>query len=244
MRSFLPILLASSFAAYGGAAPVGHEAALNFAEAAQYEGNFRRVMLTHGSGNRFEHAAGKLVHSAQGSGTVVFVHDTPPDATPSNLFRDVAVGFDFSTNTRNVSFGIYFGGATRQNASLALFNLNTNADIRTPGANLAVRFFTGANLFTGAPGTPFGSAATLSENSFAADATIYRATLAVTYVTDTTANVVLTIFDPINPLATFEASAEGIPVPPDGGEIAFRSGFLSGGGVNTIDNITIGAARP
>lgn len=240
----MSILLASPFGVCGGTAPVALEAALNFSEAAQYEGNFRRVMLTHGSGNRFEHAAGKLLHSAQGSGTVVFVYDTPPDATPSNLFRDVVVGFDFSTNTRNVSFGIYFGGATRQDASLALFNLNTNSDIRRPGANLAVRFFTGANLFTGAAGTPLGTAVTLSENSFAADTTTYRATLAVTYATDTTANVVLTIFDPINPLATFETSAQAIPVSPGGGEIAFRSGFLSGGGVNTIDNVTIGAIQP
>lgn len=243
MKLFLPVSLAFSFAVCG-AAPATHEAALSFGDSAQYDGNFHRVLLSHGSDNRFEHSGGKLVHSAQGSGTVVFIYDTHPDGTPENLFRDVVVGFDFSTNTRNVAFGIYFGGESRRKSSLALFNMNTNTDIRKPGANLTVRFFTGCNLFTGAAGTPIGSVCTLSENSFAADTTIYRATFTITYVTDTTAKVVLTISDPINPLATFEASSEEIPVAPGGGEIAFRSGFLSGGGVNTIDNITIGAVQP
>lgn len=243
VKLFLPILLALPCFAQS-AAPVTHAAALDFSSAEQYSGRFHRVFLTKGSNNHFDHEDGKLVHSAQGSGTAVFAYDTQPDDTPDNLFRDVVIGFDFTTNNRNVSFGVYFGGVTRREASLALFNLNTNDTIKGAGANLTVRFFTDASPFGGLAGTPFGPVTTLTDNSFAADGTVYRATVAITYATPTTANVVLTIFDPINPLATFEASAEGVPVPPGGGEIAFRSGFLSGGGVNTFDNITISTGRP
>lgn len=225
------------------AAPATHVAALDFSSAAQYDSNFQRVFLTYGSLNSFDHAAGKLVHTAIGSGAVAFAYDTYPDDTPENLFRDVIVGFDFTTNTRNVSLGIYFGGTTRQQASLALFNLNTDASIKGPGANLVVRFFTDASPALGTAGTPFGPIATLADSSFASDGTTYRATLSVTYVTAATANVILTIFDPINPLSAFEAAAEGIPVPPGGGEVGFRSGFLGSGGVNTFDNITISTRR-
>lgn len=242
MKSLLFILPALPLAVHADA-PLTQVAALDMSSAMQYDANFQRVFLTYGSLNSFDHAAGKLVHTAKGSGTAAFAYDTYPDDTPDNLFRDVTVGFDFTTNARNVSFGFYFGGTTRRQASLALFNLNTDTSIKAAGANLTVRFFTDASPATGAAGVPFGPAATLTENPFASDGTTYRATLAVTYVTASTANVVLTIFDPINPLSAFEATAEGIPVPPGGGEIGFRSGFLASGGVNTFDNITISTRR-
>jgi hypothetical protein len=242
VKSLLFLLPALPLAAHASA-PLTQVAALDMSTATHYDANFQRVFLTYGSLNSFDHTGGKLVHTAKGSGTVALAYDTYPDDTPDNLFRDVTVGFDFTTNSRNVSFGVYFGGTTRRQASLALFNLNTDASIKGPGANLTVRFFTEAVPATGLAGVPFGPVATLTDNSFASDGTTYRATLTVTYVTASTANVVLTIFDPINPLATFTATAEDIPVPPGGGEIGFRSGFLGSGGVNTFDNITISASR-
>ncbi|HSH95862.1 MAG TPA: PEP-CTERM sorting domain-containing protein, partial [Roseimicrobium sp.] len=121
----------------------------------------------------------------------------------------------------------------------AILNLNTNGN-----GDDTLRFFTGGIVggsSGGNVGTQFGTTATATAGGWTVN-TIYHLKLAVTYVTSTTANVTFTISDPYTSsgaLTSFSATATGIGVTSGGGEIAFRSGSITGPSNNTIDNIVI-----
>jgi hypothetical protein len=215
----------------------------DFDVADDYNLNFQRTWLDTGSSGAFGYNAGlqALRHTSTGSGTAVFAYDTIPDATITNKFTDISVSFDFSVATAGASVGVYFGGASRTSANLAILNINN-----TGTSNDLLRFFTGGNTTSGTAGTQFGSTTTLTGGGWTVGTT-YRATLDIDYVTATTANVTFTVSDPYTvsgALTSFSATATGITVASGGGEIAFRTGFTAGAptGSNVVDNIAIGAA--
>jgi hypothetical protein len=175
-----------------------------------------------------------IAHTATGSGSAVNMYDTTPDGTVTSTFGNVTVEFDFSTTVNNVSFGVYFGGSSRTSANLAIFNINTSSAVDT------LRFFTGGNPTTGAAGSQSGTTSSLNTGGWTIGKT-YHATLNISYVTGTTANVTYTISDPhtvSSPLTSFSATATGITMA-TAGEIGFRTSFSGGGGTLTLDNINI-----
>jgi hypothetical protein len=245
MRYLTRVLIALSSLPLFGAESEVHIEALDFSSQSHYAAKFQHLFPVKDPRHHMVVESGKLVHRASASGGIVFAYDTLPDDKPSNLFRDVTIGFDLTCKTRNVSFGIYFGGVAREESCLVLINQNTNGVIRGEGKDLAVRFFTKCNPSSGSVGELYGQENVMKDQPFAEIGATYRVALAITYVTKTSANVRLTISDPTNPLATFESLAEGMPMPAVGGEIAFRSAYVShiGRNLNTFDNITLSARR-
>jgi hypothetical protein len=209
---------------------------IDFDTATDYSNNFFRTKLDTGSSGALGYSASlnAIQHSASlGSGTGVFVYDSTPDATPTNTFGDITVSFDFSASTSNVSFAVMFGASSRSssNAAMAIFNLNSGG-----GTSDTLRFFTGANINSGTPGTVVGASTVTSPHDFVTGKT-YHASLNIDYVTATTANVTFTVTDA---LTSVSATATGLTLA-SAGEIAFRSGFSGAfaNQSNVFDNIVI-----
>lgn len=227
---------------------------VGFDASTDYSANFFQTNITAGSGTltyadpyagttpvNTTYGTGVVSYVTTGSGTAVFVYDTTPDTTTTNLFTSVTVDLDFSVTASNTSIAVYFGSNNRTSATAdsAIFNLNTNV-----GGDDTLRFFTGGIVggsSGGNVGTQFGTTTTATAGGWTVN-TIYHLKLTVTYVTSTTANVTFTISDPYTSsgaLTSFSATATGIAVTSGGGEIAFRSGALGGASNNSIDNIVI-----
>lgn len=216
----------------------------NFTSASDYTNNFQNTFVTSGSSNAVTTNAGAIVHTATASGTAISAYDTSPDTTPSNLFTNVTVEFDFSTSVFNSSFGVFFGGTTRANANLALFNVNNSSN------NDQLRIFNGNDwsLATGTNGNTSATAASVllsdtvvsssTNNGWTINKT-YHAVLNINYTSTTAATITYTISDPSSGLASVSATATGFTVPASGGEIGLRTGFSASGGTLTIDNVQI-----
>jgi hypothetical protein len=233
--------------------------AIGFDTSTDYSANFYQTNITGGSGTlayaasyagttpvNSTYGTGVVSYVTTGSGTAVFVYDTTPDTTTTNLFTSVTVDLDFSVTASNTSIAVYFGSNNRTSAiaDTAILNLNTNGN-----GDDTLRFFTGGIVGGGSGGnvgTQFGTTATATAGGWTVN-TIYHLNLTISYVTSTTANVTFTISDPYTTsgaLSSFSATATGIGVTSGGGEIAFRSGALGGASNNTIDNISIVSAIP
>jgi hypothetical protein len=240
-----PSPLAAAFVITSAAIlPQSHAVTFDFTSPSDYTNNFQNTFLTTGSGNALATNGGAIVHTSTASGTAISAYDTAPDTTASNFFTNVTVEFDFSTTVFNSSFGVLFGGTSRANANLALFNINNSSN------NDQLRIFSGKDwsLSSGINGSTSSPATNITLNSTTPSSNLnngwtinktYHAVFNVSYTDATHADVSLTISDPSSALASVSATASGMTLASTGGEIGLRTGFSASGGTMTIDNVQI-----
>lgn len=209
----------------------------DFSTASQYADNFSLGYMQTGSPSgtvSVNTTSGRLVHNAAGGSTATWIYDTTPsDGTTSiTTFSDFTLDIDFSIAAGSGSFGVFFGGSSRTNSALALFNINNS------GSNDQLRLFGPGADMTGAGVGSGNTAHSLvpTTNGYTSN-TFYHLQLSVAYQTASSALVTFTISDPGNTLQSITLSGIVTGLSPSG-EIAFRS-YTGAAGSSNFDNLSI-----
>lgn len=215
------------------AAPVFAQT-FDFSSSEQYTENFHQTFMQTGNPTgtlAVNSTSGRLVHNASGGSTTAWVYDTTPDTTATNTFSDFSLSLDFSIAAGSGSIGVYFGGISRTNSALALFNINNS------GANDQLRIFSsGAEMTSATAGSNVAFSQVPTTTGYTSGA-FYRLDLSVSYQTSSSALVTFTISDPSNTLTPISISGIVTGLAAEG-EIGFRS-YTGGPGSNMFDNLVI-----